>query len=209
MFADDNSETQNINYPLWLSILQQKNAKLGITMYWVTPLNLQGNAAPYLQTSPKAYTYDIQKNNKETLIETNPFVLQTMNTTDKEKRTLTVAAELTGKLTGLFNAESTEESHIIVIPDQFFLNTTMNQYIGGEYGDYRNFDFLTTTLLKLNNEIELAELQSKSNRDTSFYKITDVNQFALYRLIVYLICFILLPVLIIISGFIFYAVQKR
>lgn len=210
MYADDNSETQNINYPLWISLLQQQNTKLGLTLFWPTPLEVSGNAMPYLLSTPMAYAYDVQKmNGVDTLIETNPFVLQTVNTSNKEKETLILAAEITGPLNGLFNAGSTEKSHIIVIPDQFFLNSLMNEYIGGEYGDYRNFEFLTTSLLKLNNEEELAQLQAKTTRDTSFYKISNIEQLNSYRLIVLLISFVIIPLIIIIAGVFFNVLKKR
>jgi len=208
MYADDNSETQNINYPLWISLLQQENSNLGITMFWPTPLELSGNATPYLLSTPMAYVYDAQKTNMETLIETNPFILQTVNTSNKEKQTLILGAEITGPLSGLFNGISTENSHIIVIPDQFFLNSLMNEYIGGEYGDYRNFEFVTTTLLKLNGEVELADLQAKTSRDTSFYKISDLSQLNLYTILVYVVLFILMPLIIIIAGVIFNVIKK-
>lgn len=208
MYADDNSETQNINYPLWISILQQPATNLGLTLFWATPLELNGNAVPYLYTTPMAYTYDVERSSKETLIETNPFILQTVNTSNKEKQSLILGAEITGPLEGLFVAGKTDKSKIIVIPDQYLLNSLMNEYIGGEYGDYRNFEFLTTNLLKLNGEEDLALLQSKTTRDTSFYKISDLAQFYLYRIIVYIIAFVLIPLLVLITGVIFYVVKK-
>lgn len=209
MYAEDNSETQNLNYALWLSILQQKNTTLGLTMFWATPLQLEQNASPYLFTTPLAYTYEVEKGNKETLIETNPFILQTVNAANKEKGTLTIAAEITGPLTGLFNAAETDHSHIIVIPDQYMLNSLMNEYIGGDYGDYRNFEFLTTALLNLCGEEQLAQLHSKTNRDNSFYKVSDLGQFARLKLIVYGIAFVFIPIIVLIAGVIFYVKQKR
>ena len=76
----------------------------------------------------------------------------------------------------------------------------MNEYIGGEYGDYRNFDFLTATLLKLNGEEELAQLHSKASRDSSLYKITDLGTLVICKAITYLILFILIPAFLIITG---------
>ena len=76
----------------------------------------------------------------------------------------------------------------------------MNVYIGGETGDYRNFEFLTNALLKLNGEEELAALQSRTSRDTSLFKVTDVVQLNALRLITYLILFIILPLAIIATG---------
>ena len=103
-------------------------------------------------------------------------------------------------MNGLYNAEHSENSHIIVIPDQYFVSTLMNGYIGGDTGDYRNFEFLTNALLKLNGEEELAALQSRTSRDTSLYKITDIVQFNTLRLITFIILFIILPLLLIAIG---------
>ena len=85
----------------------------------------------------------------------------------------------------------------------------MTGYIGGQYGDYRNFDFLATSLLRLNGEEELAQLKSKSNRDSSLYKINEIDLFVKYQLITYFVLFILLPLLIILSGVIFNVSKKR
>lgn len=202
MYSDDD-HTEVLNYPLWPQLLQQQNAPLGITLFWPTVLETDAQT-PYLLSSPAAYFYQIDKNSPEKLIETNPFILKTMNTLDKQKGNLILGAQITGSLNGLYNLAHCENSNIIVIPDQYFVNSLMTGYIGGETGDYRNFEFMTNSLLKLNGESELAALQSRTTRDTSFYKITDVNQFIRLQFILYLSLFALIPVLIIAGGVYFY-----
>ena len=76
----------------------------------------------------------------------------------------------------------------------------MNGYIGGDNGDYRNFEFLTNALLKLNGEEELAALQSRTSRDTSLYKVRDAAQLNTLRLITFIILFAILPLLLIAIG---------
>ena len=76
----------------------------------------------------------------------------------------------------------------------------MTGYIGGENGDYRNFEFLTNALLKLNGEGELAALQSRTMRDTSLFKVTDLIQMKALRLISYIILFVILPFAILAFG---------
>ena len=207
MYADDNNQTQLLNYPLWPSLMSQQNAPLGMTLFWVTPLELTDDsddsvAKPYLLSSPAAYSIDEDKASPEKLFETNPFLIQnsTAGETAASYGTKILGAEIRGTLQGLYNAESSENSHIIVIPDQYFVSTLMNGYIGGETGDYRNFEFLTNALLKLNGEEELAALQSRTSRDTSLFKVTDVVQLNALRLITYLILFIILPLAIIATG---------
>ena len=85
----------------------------------------------------------------------------------------------------------------------------MTGYIGGDTGDYRNFEFLTNALLKLNGEEELAALQSRTNRDTSLYKITDAHHFNTLRLITFIILFIVIPFVILATGVILNVKKDR
>lgn len=202
MYSDDD-HTEVLNYPLWPQLLQQQNAPLGITLFWPAIIETE-TQTPYLLSSPGAYFYQIDKNSPEKLIETNPFILKTMNTHDKQKGNFILGTQITGSLNGLYNLAHCENSNLIIIPDQYFVNSLMTGYIGGETGDYRNFEFMTNSLLKLNGETELANLQSRTTRDTSFYKIIDVNQFVRLQFILYLVLFVFIPVLIIAGGVYFY-----
>lgn len=201
--VNQTSNTQIINYPLWISVLPQENAKLGLTSFWNVPLELQNNATPYIVTSNMSYSFDIDRNSREKLIETNPFVLQNYDVKDKEKKTNIISAKITGPLQGLYNDMSSDDSNIIVLSDQYFVNSLMIGYIGGEYGDYRNFDFLTNNLLKLNGEEKLAELQNRTTRDTSLFKLTDEATFVKILRCTYIFLFILLPVIILLIGLFF------
>jgi ABC-type uncharacterized transport system involved in gliding motility auxiliary subunit len=206
MYADDNNSTQLLNYPLWPSLMAQQNAPLGMTLFWVTPLELSDQTdgykvSPYLLSSTAAWGIDEDKSSTEKLFETNPFLMnQQGKNSGSEYSTKILAAEIQGAIPGLFNAASSENSHLIIIPDQYFVSTLMNGYIGGDSGDYRNFEFLTNALLKLNGEEELAALQSRTSRDTSLYKVTDVTQLNTLRLITFIIVFVILPLLFIALG---------
>ena len=209
MYSEDNSHQQVINYPLWISVLQQKNATLGMTLFWPTPLELNENAQPYIMSSPASYFYEIDKNSKDKLIETNPFILETSKTSDLQKSTQILAAQIKGKISGLYNLADRSDANIIVVSDQYFVNSLMNGYIGGETGDYRNFDFMTNALLKLNNEEELAELQSRISRDTSFFKIKSIADFTRLKLISFIILFAIIPLTVIAFGFFFNFHKKK
>ena len=207
MYADDNNSTQLLNYPLWPSLMSQQNAPLGITLFWATPIELLADkstdfsVAPYLLSSTAAYGIDEDRASPEKLFETNPFLLaESGKSGGTGYETKVLGVEIKGALSGLYNAVHSENSHIIVIPDQYFVSTLMNGYIGGDTGDYRNFEFLTNTLLKLNGEEELAALQSRTSRDTSLYKVTDIVQFNTLRLITFIILFVILPLLLIAIG---------
>ena len=192
MTADDDY-TEVLNYPLWISLLPQQYCKLGMTLFWPVSLELSQNAMPYLVTSSSGYTYKTDRASPKRLIETNPFYVTPESAGDKEKSTLIIGAQITGALNGLYNLASCSDSNIIVISDQYFLNTLMNGYIGGDFGDYRNFEFISNCILNLAGESELAELQSKTTRDTSLYKVTDLQQFVKLRLLVYIIIFAVIP----------------
>jgi len=197
MSSDDNSETSVINYPMWLSLLPQENAKVGANLFWTTPLQLSGAAKPYLVTTQAAYTYAVDTHSSESIVENNPFLLaEDKSLAEKERGTRIVAASVSGKLDGLYNLNSSSNSTVIVIPDQYFINTLMQQYLG-ESNDFKNFHLLTNILLNLNGEEELAELYSRGHRDTSLYKTSDLPS---KTRLLFVILFVLIPLLIILSG---------
>ena len=197
MYSDDDT-VEILNYPLWISLLPQQYCTGGMTLFWPVCLELSQNAMPYLVTSSMGYSYQTDKASPSRLIETNPFFITVENSGDKTKGTQIIGAQITGPLTGLFNYGSSSDSNIIVIPDQYFLNTLMTGYIGGDYGDYRNFDFISNCVLSLNGENDLAALQSKTSRDTSLYKITDLSQLVKLMRLVYAVIFIILPLVYVI-----------
>ena len=202
MTSDDNY-TEVLNYPLWISLLPQEFCRLGMTLFWPVKLELSQNATPYLVTSSMAYTYKTDLASPNRLIETNPFYVQPETAADKEKGTKIIGAQITGPLSGLYNLASCDDSNIIVIPDQYFLNTLMTGYIGGDFGDYRNFEFISNCILNLAGESELAQLQSKTTRDTSLYKVTDELQFLKLRLLVFIMIFVVIPMVEILGALCF------
>lgn len=187
--------TRVINYPLWIDVLPQNNCKSGANLYWAPELELSGNAKPLLYSSSSTWTYEIDEDSPEKLIETNPFILED-NGFKPENKSRILAAVVSGKLSGLYNNFESDKSTVIVIPDQYFLSTLMAGYTG----ESKNFSFITTTLLKLNGETELAQLQEKTAKNTSLYKTTDETQLLKNKNITYEIIFGLVPLLIIIWG---------
>ena len=200
MYSDDNTDTKVLNYPMWLSLMSQKNAPFGANLFWASPLKLTGNAEALFVTSPSAYTYEIDSQSPEKLVENNPFLLENDGSiSTKEKSSLIVGAKVSGQLEGLFNMETAKNASLIVIPDQYFVNTLMQQYLGQE-NDFRNFNLLTNLLLTLNNEEDLAQLHSKLQRNTSLYKISDIIQLNKNRQLLFIVIFGLIPLLILITG---------
>ncbi len=195
-FELSTQQKEILNYPQWISLLPQQYCSLGMTLFWPVCLELSQNAVPYLITSPSAWTYKTDRASPSRLIETNPFLIQQDSAQNHTDGTQIIGAQITGELTGLYNFGSCTDSNIIVIPDQYFVNTLMTGYIGGDFGDYRNFEFLSNCILNLQGESELAALQSKTTRDTSLYKVSDLEQFKKLQTRVYIIAFIIIPLVL-------------
>lgn len=84
----------------------------------------------------------------------------------------------------------------------------MTGYIGGEFGDYRNFEFLTNCLLKLNNEEELSKLHDKAIKDKSLFKVNNLQDFTSLQNLSYIILFVIVPLFVILMICAIYFVKK-
>lgn len=155
-----------INYPLWLSLQSQTNAKNGLTLFWASPLNLYNEAEPILLTSRYAWLQEPAEgvSANESLFLTDPFTIpKTPNAAGKQSSQFVIGAK---------------SRDIILIPDQFFLSSLMTGFISGENSvDFRNYDFFVNQILKIQGEDELASLMEKSQPNRSLYKITDDAEF--------------------------------
>lgn len=183
--------SQQINYPLWINIMPQKNVQQGITEYWPAELAENENAEPLFYTSPLAWSIEPDNLSREKLFETNPFVVK------QEKYDSPKSAKIA--------ALASKNRKIILIPDQYFVNSLMLGYTGGETGDYRNLDFLVNQILKLNGAENLAEIQAHStlSKNTSLYKTYNAELFNSARNRTLCCMFIFVPGLIILSGILF------
>ena len=200
MTSDDESESRYINYYLWPNLLSQQNAFLGATVFWPVPLDLSGNAKPYLFSSPLSFNFKADDSSQDSLFQTNPFILESINLSEQNKNTNVFAALIEGEISGFYNNITREDAKIIVISDQYFVNSLMTSYIGGQSGDYRNFEVLTNALLKLNGEEHLANIQGKISKNTSLYKISDNFDFLKKRNITLIMLFVILPLFVLIFG---------
>lgn len=209
MTSEDETESRYINYYLWPNLLSQQNASLGATVFWPVPLELNGNAKPYLVSSPLSFNFKADDSSQDSLFQTNPFILESINLPEQNKNTNVFAALIEGKMSGYYNNLSFDDAKIIVISDQYFVNSLMTSYIGGQTGDYRNFEVLTNALLKLNGEEQLARIQGKISKDSSLYKISDNFNFLKKRNIVFIILFAVLPFIVLIFGVLLNVTRKK
>ncbi|MCR4735708.1 MAG: GldG family protein [Treponema sp.] len=210
-FLHESPSIQELNYPLWIHLLSQENVKNGMTLFWPVPLITQDNAKAYALTSSSSWYYETGRG-FETGVITNPFILRDNLLADSnfDRSSQIVAAEISGPLKGLFNALECNNSRIIVLSDPLFVNSLMIGYNNtDDYGDYRNFDFLSNVLLRLNGEEELAQLQSKIFRDTSLYKISDALQLEKRKNIVFIVLCGILPGIILLVGILMFIVRRK
>lgn len=186
-----------INYPLWLSLQSQTNAKNGLTLFWASPLDLYNGTEPLLLTSKYAWLQEPAEgvSANESLFLTDPF-------------TIPKTANAAGKPSGQFVVGAKSEN-IILIPDQFFLSSLMTGFISGENSvDFRNYDFFVNEILKIQGEGELASLMEKSQPNRSLYKITDEAEFNQKKNLSVFLNFVL-PVALILGFLIFINIQRR
>ena len=163
----DTVHSQTMNYPLWISIMPQTNAPRGMTLYWLTPVVMDGeNVHELLSTSKSSWNIEEDSGSPQKLFETNPFIVNKMKI--PEQRMKQTAAASDGNTT--------------VIGDQYFASSIMMEYSGGESGDYRNLDFLTYLILTMEGEHGLADLQSRAVIDISLYKAADAQSFRAFMI---------------------------
>ncbi|MCR4742053.1 MAG: GldG family protein [Treponema sp.] len=208
-FEEAKNKSKILNYPLWINTMPQENCKLGATFFWASPIQINNeNARAYILSSPAAYSYPVDKKSPKRLIESNPFMLENSDISNYPKESKILAVEITGQIQGLYNLLETNKEKIIVIPDQYFINTLMTGYNSMEVMDYRNFELITNLLLKLNGEEELAELQSRISEDTSLYKISDLESFLDKEIFTFIYECLLLPLLILVTNLLIFVIVK-
>ena len=179
------AEYATVNYPLWVVLQNQREARRGATVFWASPIALYGGAEGLLYTTNLAWTQKPAQSDDGNLFLTNPFLIpKSASQSDAETGTHIVAAR---------------NKNISLVADQFFVSSLMTGFISGESsGDFRNYDYLTKELLVLRGEEELAALMEKAAPVTSLYKIVDEEAFRTARTETIAIMFILLPAIVIV-----------
>jgi len=188
------TEYVTVNYPLWVSVLPQESAKRGCTVFWASPLILYENAKPILQTTDFAWLQNESDSEKMPFL-SDPFTLPKSAKASDSQNGKYILAATTGKIT--------------VISDQYFVHSLMTGFISGEKSvDFRNYDFLSTQLLHLRGDSQIADLMEKSKSVKTLYKITDLQEFLSERTKTIFVNFILLPI-IFVALFIFVQLKRK
>ncbi len=176
-------ENKSVNYPLWINLLPQAGAPYGANVFWASPLSLdKAKAEPLLISSPASWRFLPDKKNPDLLFDTNPFTVPKTAIADplvqKEESVL---------------AARTLDKKIIAISGDLFANDLLLSLSGGETGDFRNFNYLTTSLLELSGESDMAALKNKGASDFSLWKISESREWQSAKNLSLLLNFAALP----------------
>lgn len=194
--ADADALQYTINYPLWLSLLPQESTRRGLTLFWASPLVLYEDARPLLVTTPYAWP-QAESTDPAYAFLTNAFTVpKSAREAGVESARLTVGAYCDGEIAGYYETGSAR-ARVAVIADQYCVHTGMTAFTASEQGaDFRNYDFLALTLLRLRGDDELAALLDKAGANTTLWKTADPETFAAARNRTLFVLFVLLPLLI-------------
>ena len=204
MTSSDEGETvyKTVNYPLWINVLPQKEAFEGVILAWASPLICYGKTEPLLQTTALAW-----KQKPLDSIPDSPFLLdpfnipKTASAQGEKNEVLTLAAIL---------QDEEKNLSVGVVSDQFFLSSLMTGFTSSSVqGDFRNYDYTASLLLKLRGEEKLGELMRKTASSSALYKISDEEVFIKTRNAVLFVCFAVLPLISVLPGIILLAVKRR
>ena len=212
MQTPDNSRIHNeyINYPFW--IVSQYNGVAhdhpltvgysGLEFYWPSPLELFENDTvsikPIFNTSPGAWLLKETKDG----FDTNPFSTQIPD--ESTKGIYTIAAALEGKVSGFYNTGKSQDVRIFVTGDQYFVSN-MIEYTNSPH----NQDFFTNVMLWLSGEDSLLSIREKGMSNSQLIKITDEQQFTQQKKLTVIVCFVLLPLLVVFVYIIVILLRKR
>lgn len=203
-----------VNYPQWLAVLPQNNVPNGITMFWTSPIKESGNIMPLFYSSQHSWTVkefdESIKNRTDQIYLSDPFTVEKNCISDPlfTKEQVIIGAKINGAITGLYNFETNENPQVVVIPDQYFAMNLLLELASGGVSDFRNLDFILHSILALNNEEELLQLQNSGFKNTDLYKILSSAQFNVTKNISLAVLFVLIPLLYLISAITVFVIRR-
>ncbi|WP_191016279.1 GldG family protein [Treponema zioleckii] len=209
MESNDKNNLQYItlNYPLWVSVLPSSDCIQGATVFWASPITPYGAVKPLLETSSHAWLQK-ESGSQNVPFLVDPFSIQKTAGEAGQSESKFVLAGIAQEISGYYEPGKSK-AKVVVVGDQNFLDYSTTMMISEENRvDSRNFDFLTSQLLKLRGDAEIAELMEKSQPNTTLYKITEEDEFLSARIITIIITFFVIPV-IFAAWFIIFQIRRR
>ena len=192
-------QNQSVNYPLWIDLLPQDGAPYGAATFWASPLSLdKDKALSALETSRASWRFLPDKKNPSLLFDTNPFSVPKTAIADpliqKEKSVL---------------AAKSLAANLFVISGDLFANDLILSLSGGESGDFRNLNYLTSSLLDLTGEKEMADLKQKGASDHSLWKLSSGEEWKRAKNLSLFLNFVLAPIVALAFMFLFFWRRKH
>ncbi len=191
---DNSSEFITVNNPQWLSILPQKNAVRGLSLFWASPILLDDQAESILETSDFAWIQEESGDKSNEFLTDASSIPKSAHAADAVAEKICVCAR---------------NKNLSVLSDQYFVDSTMTGFISGESVDLRNFEFLSAELLRLRGEEKLAELMEKSRNSNDLYKILDEEKFFSARTVTIFVNFALLPFLLLCFWILSFFIRRK
>ncbi|MBR5964950.1 MAG: Gldg family protein [Treponema sp.] len=192
-------ENKSVNYPLWISLLPQDGIPFGATAFWASPLSVDNaKASALLVSSPASWRFLPDKKNPDLLFDTNPFTVPKTAIDDP----------LVQKEASVLAAKSLDKN-LLVLSGDLFANDLLLALSGGENGDFRNFNYLTCSLLQLSGEPDMAALKNKGAADFSLWKASDASQWNSLKALALLLNFAALPILVLVLMAAFFARRRK
>lgn len=191
-------QNKSVNYPLWISLLPQAGLPYGATVFWASPLSVdKAEAQEALFSSPASWRFLPDKKNPGLLFDTNPFTVPKSAVSDP----------LVQKSQSVLAAKSLQKN-LFVISGDLFVNDLLLSLSGGETGDFRNLNYLTSSLLSLSGEEDLAALKNKGAVDYSLWKISGAEEWKSAKNFTLLVNFIIVPIVILLFALIFFSGRR-
>jgi len=198
--------SQQLDYPLWITVLPQKLIPQGMTLHWAAPITFYNeNVMPLILTSTRAWLLEKNASKPDSHFETNPLLFTTEGRQNMGNYVLGCVRN--GPLEGIYNKITGPATKIIVVSDQYFVNSLILGYTQGP-SDYQNLEALTTFILDLSGETELASLQNLGSTNFTLYKIRDQQKFKIIQRKVLVLQFLIIPIFYLLSGFFFILIRK-
>ncbi len=185
-------------YPLWIRVLPQKNAPVGATVFWASPVACYGKVEPLFFSTEHGWK-QAEDDSGESVFINNPFLVPKNPDSAKDYSSLVLAADLIdGK------------RKITLIPDQYFVHTVLTGYISAqENADFRNYDWVASRLYRLLGQEEMALLMEKNMVSKKLEKIPRGKEFDEKRKSVLMFVFVVQPLIFIAGAGCVFFVRKR
>ncbi|MGL4981402.1 MAG: Gldg family protein [Treponemataceae bacterium] len=204
------AQYEYINYPFWVSLLNQNLSKddlivknvQNMQLFWPSSLitfSTQDVAITPLFSSSSASWLQLPLEQGGFL--TNPFEKYTFEANPRSVGSHVIGAKLEGSVDGYISTGKSVATRCIVVSDEYMFSNMLHYT-----GTSSNFDFLVNAVLWLSDEQQLLSIRQKQDSSGQRKDFEDAKLYNQRQRSFLAFQFILLPLLI---GAIFFVVKRR